>query len=72
MAKKKKNKEQLPEGMSRRQAKLAARAKERAALEKDPRPYGGLAAEASWSPCRSSSPPLLPSLTLKAAIRTCM
>ena len=27
MAKKKKNKEQLPEGMSRRQAKLAARAK---------------------------------------------
>ena len=47
MAKKKKNKEQLPEGMSRRQAKLAARAKERAALEKDPRPYGGLAAEAS-------------------------
>ena len=35
MAKKnKKNKEQLPEGMSRRQAKLAARAAERAALEK--------------------------------------
>ncbi|APT93440.1 preprotein translocase subunit SecA [Corynebacterium phocae] len=46
MAKKnKKNKEQLPEGMSRRQAKLAARAAERAALEKDPRPFGGLAAE---------------------------
>ena len=35
MAKKKKNKEQLPEGMSRRQAKLAARAKERAALDLD-------------------------------------
>ena len=31
MAKKKKNNEQLPEGMSRRQAKLAARAAERAA-----------------------------------------
>ncbi|AKE42155.1 hypothetical protein UL82_10090 [Corynebacterium kutscheri] len=40
MAKKKKKNEQLPEGMSRRQAKLAARAAERAALERDPRPYG--------------------------------
>ncbi|HCG45837.1 MULTISPECIES: DUF5926 family protein [Corynebacterium] len=47
MAKKKKKQENLPEGMSRRQAKLAARAAERAALEKDPRPFGGLAAEAS-------------------------
>lgn len=46
MAKKNKKKEQLPEGMSRRQAKLAARAAERAALERDPRPYGGFAAEA--------------------------
>lgn len=46
MAKKKKNDEQLPEGMSRRQAKLAARAAERAALDRDPRPYGGLAMEA--------------------------
>ncbi|AWB84870.1 DUF5926 family protein [Corynebacterium liangguodongii] len=36
----------LPEGMSRRQAKLAARAAERAALQKDPRPFAGLAAEA--------------------------
>ena len=45
MAKKKKKNENLPEGMSRRQAKLAARAAERAALEKDPRPFGGLAAE---------------------------
>ena len=35
----------LPEGMSRRQAKLAARAAERAALERDPRPYDGFAAE---------------------------
>jgi hypothetical protein len=35
----------LPEGMSRRQAKLAKRAAERAALERDPRPYDGFAAE---------------------------
>lgn len=63
MAKKKKKQEDLPEGMSRRQAKLAARAKERAALEKDPRPYSGLAAEASSLPCKSSCPPLLRSLT---------
>lgn len=46
MAKKNRKKEQLPEGMSRRQAKLAARAAEREALQKDPRPYAGLAAEA--------------------------
>ena len=46
MAKKNRKKEDLPEGMSRRQAKLAARAAERAALQKDPRPYSGLAAEA--------------------------
>lgn len=36
----------LPEGMSRRQAKLARRAAERAALEKETRPFGGLASEA--------------------------
>ncbi len=45
MAKKKKQKEQLPEGMSRRQAKLAARAAERAKFEKDPRPYEGFSFE---------------------------
>ncbi len=45
VAKKKKNNEQLPEGMSRRQAKLAARAAERAKLQKDPRPYDGFAME---------------------------
>ncbi|GAA1475303.1 DUF5926 family protein [Corynebacterium felinum] len=45
MAKKKKNAEQLPEGMSRRQAKLAARAAERAAFERDPRPFGELSFE---------------------------
>lgn len=40
------NQDDLPEGMSRRQAKLAKRAAERAALERDPRPYNGFAAEA--------------------------
>lgn len=47
MAKKNRKKnEDLPEGMSRRQAKLAARAAEREALAGDPRPYKGFAAEA--------------------------
>lgn len=50
MAKKNRKKDRdvtdLPEGMSRRQAKLAARAAEREALAKDPRPYAGLAMEA--------------------------
>lgn len=45
MGKKKKNRENLPEGMSRRQAKLAARAAERAARERDPRPYGKIEKE---------------------------
>lgn len=46
MSKRKKNQEPLPAGMSRRQAKLAARAAERAALERDPRPYKNLKIEA--------------------------
>lgn len=46
MAKKKKNQENLPEGMSRRQAKLAARAAERAKLHKDARPFDGFTMEA--------------------------
>ena len=41
----KKQKNQLPEGMTRREAKLAARAAEREQFAKDPRPYGGLAME---------------------------
>ncbi len=45
MAKKNKKQENLPEGMSRRQAKLAARAAERAKLQKDPRPFSGFAIE---------------------------
>ena len=48
MAKRKKNRneEPLPAGMSRRQAKLAKRAAEGAALEREPRPYGELSYEA--------------------------
>ncbi|QGU05742.1 DUF5926 family protein [Corynebacterium comes] len=46
MAKKIKKNENLPEGMSRREAKLAARAAERASLEKEARPYGGIGGEA--------------------------
>ena len=65
MAKKKKNKEELPEGMSRRQAKLAARAAERAALEKDPRPYGGLAAETQLIALQE----FVPSATAKLSVK---
>ncbi len=65
MAKKKKKNEQLPEGMSRRQAKLAARAAERAALEKDPRPFGGLAAEASLVALQE----FVPSATAKLSVK---
>lgn len=65
MAKKKKNNEQLPEGMSRRQAKLAARAAERAALEKDPRPFGGFAAEASLVAMQEFVPSATAKLSLK-------
>ncbi|MDY3127041.1 MAG: DUF5926 family protein [Corynebacterium sp.] len=65
MAKKKKNNEQLPEGMSRRQAKLAARAAERAALEKDPRPFGALAAESQLIAMQE----FVPSATAKLAVK---
>ncbi|MCS4490114.1 DUF5926 family protein [Corynebacterium sp. ES2794-CONJ1] len=40
MAKKKKNDNQRTDGLSRRQAKLQARAAERAKFERDPRPFG--------------------------------
>lgn len=65
MAKKKKNNEPLPEGMSRRQAKLAARAAERAALEKDPRPYGGFAAESQLVALQE----FVPSATAKLPVK---
>lgn len=65
MAKKKKNQDNLPEGMSRRQAKLAARAAERAALEKDPRPFGGLAAESQLIALQEFSPSAVAKLPVK-------
>ncbi|AKE40112.1 DUF5926 family protein [Corynebacterium camporealensis] len=65
MAKKKKKNEQLPEGMSRRQAKLAARAAERAALEKDPRPYSGFAAESQLIALQEFVPSALAKLDVK-------
>lgn len=56
--KKRKNRsdEQLPEGMSRRQAKLAARAAERARLAGNPRPFAGLDAEADLVALREFVP----------------
>lgn len=69
MAKKNKKKDDLPEGMSRRQAKLAARAAERAALEKDPRPYGGLAAEADLVALQEFVPSAVAKLEVKGIDR---
>lgn len=65
MAKKNKKNEQLPEGMSRRQAKLAARAAERAAFEKDPRPYAGLAAESQLVALQEFVPSAIAKLSVK-------
>ncbi|AKK12100.1 DUF5926 family protein [Corynebacterium uterequi] len=68
MAKKnRKNKDALPEGMSRRQAKLAARQAERAALEKDPRPYAGLACEADLVALQE----FVPSASARLAVEGC-
>lgn len=66
MAKKNRRKqENLPEGMSRRQAKLAARAAEREALQKDPRPYEGLAAEAELVALQEFVPSATAQVTVK-------
>lgn len=65
MGKKNKHKEQLPEGMSRRQAKLEARAAERAKLDKDPRPYQGLAMEADLVAMQEFIPSATAPLQLK-------
>jgi len=64
MAKKNKKNENLPEGMSRRQAKLAARAAERAALEKDVRPYAGIGGEADLIALQE----FVPAATAKVAV----
>lgn len=69
MAKKNKKNDALPEGMSRRQAKLAARAAERAALEKDPRPYGGFTAEADLVAMQEFVPSALAKLPVKGIDR---
>lgn len=69
MAKKKKKNENLPEGMSRRQAKLAARAEERAALEKEPRPYNGLAAESQLVALQEFVPSAIAKLNVKGVDR---
>lgn len=67
MAKKNKKKEQLPEGMSRRQAKLAARAAERAALEREPRPYNGLSFETDLVAMQE----FVPSAVTKVEVKGC-
>ncbi|QGU08562.1 hypothetical protein COCCU_13315 [Corynebacterium occultum] len=70
MAKKSKKNEDLPEGMSRRQAKLAARAAERAALEKDPRPFGGFAMEADLVALQEFVPAAYAKLPVQGIERT--
>ena len=65
MAKKNKKKDNLPEGMSRRQAKLAARAAEREATARDPRPYAGLAAEAELVALQEFVPSAVAKLEVK-------
>lgn len=70
MAKKNKKNEQLPEGMSRRQAKLAARAAERAALEGEPRPFEGLAMEPQLVALQEFIPSATAPLTIKGTDRT--
>lgn len=70
MAKKTKKKEDLPEGMSRRQAKLAARAAEREALEREPRPFAGLAMEPQLVALQEFIPSATAELRLRDSDRT--
>lgn len=69
MAKKNKKKEQLPEGMSRREAKLAARAAEREALVGEPRPFEGLAMEPQLVALQEFIPSATAEITLKGTDR---
>ena len=55
--------------MSRRQAKLAARAAERAALEKDPRPFVGLAAESQLVAMQEFVPSAIAKVNVKGVDR---
>lgn len=70
MAKKNKKNEDLPEGVSRRQAKLAARAAEREALERDPRPFGGFVMEADLIALQEFVPAAYAKLPVKGFERT--
>ncbi|WP_080794331.1 DUF5926 family protein [Corynebacterium pacaense] len=70
MAKKNKKSEQLPEGMSRRQAKLAARAAEREALDREPRPFEGLAMEADLVALQEFIPSATAPLDIRGSDRT--
>ncbi|MFP7366607.1 DUF5926 family protein [Corynebacterium callunae] len=69
MAKKNKKNEQLPDGMSRRQAKLAARAAERAALDREPRPFAGLEMEAQLVALQEFIPSATAPITLAGTDR---
>ncbi len=69
VAKKNKKNESLPEGMSRRQAKLAARAAERAALERDPRPYADFAMEADLIALQEFVPSAFVEIAVKGSDR---
>ena len=62
--------EQLPEGMSRKQAKLAARAAERAALMGNPRPFENIDAEADFIAFREFVPAASLPVTVAGAERT--
>lgn len=68
MSKKKKH-EDLPEGMSRRQAKLAKRAAERAKFEKVARPYQGFAMEADLVAMQEFVPSALAPVTVSGTER---
>lgn len=70
MAKKNKKNEQLPEGMSRRQAKLAARAAEREALDREPQPFAGLVMEPELVALQEFIPSATAPVNIKGSDRT--
>lgn len=68
-SRKNRDKNQLPEGMSRRQAKLAARAAQRAALKVNPRPFEGFEAEADIVAMREFAPAVVAPVEVVGASR---
>ncbi|GAB3076629.1 DUF5926 family protein [Corynebacterium aquatimens] len=58
----------VPEGMSRRQAKLAARAAEREAFQKDPRPFAGFASETDLVALQEFVPSATTTVTVRGEI----